>query len=315
MTQRLTIWLLVLGMVLAPAGAARAEKARVASTNLHFARARFVLPAAVQREVALPLGGRIVLAGGLDANGHSAAGVFTLAPATGRLTELGSVPQAFHDAAGAILGRNVLVFAGGPVTGTNVVQSFDLRSKQGRVTSHLPRALSDLSAAVVGGKIYLVGGYDGVAAQRTIYETSDGRTFRVAGRLPVGLRYPAVTTVGNAVLIAGGESSKGPVPTVYRFDPSTRKIRVLARLPVPLGHAAAFAFRTDFYVAGGRDRGDRALRSVYVVDSLRGRVRAMPPLPTAVADAGAARVGGNVWLVGGWNGHTLNSVLVGHASH
>jgi hypothetical protein len=83
---------------------------------------------------------------------------------------------------------------------------------------------------------------------------------------------------------------------------------------VPLGHAAAFALGTELYVAGGRDRGDRALRSVYAVDSLRGRVRTMSPLPTAVADAGTARVGGNVWLVGGWNGHTLNTVLVG-ASH
>ena len=289
----------------------RAEEMQAASTSFRFARAGFSLSAPVQRELALPYGGRIIVAGGLDANGRSAAGVFALAPATGRLTALGSVPQAFHDAAGAIVGGKLLVLGGGPETGTNAVQSFDLRSRRGRMIAHLPLALSDLSAATIGSSIYVVGGFDGVSPQRAIYETSNGRTFRVVGHLPVGLRYPAVTSNGKALVIAGGVSSAGPVSTVYRFDATTRKVRVLAHLPVPLGHASAFALGNTVYVAGGRDRNDRALRAEYAVDALHGRVHKLAPLPSPVADAGVAELGGNVWLIGGWNGHTLNNVLEG----
>ena len=67
---------------------------------------------------------------------------------------------------------------------------------------------------------------------RSDEETSNGRTFRVVGHLPIGLRYPAVTSTANALVIAGGVSSAGPVSTVYRFDATTRRVRVLAHLPV-----------------------------------------------------------------------------------
>jgi YVTN family beta-propeller protein len=86
---------------------------------------------------------------------------------------------------------------------------------------------------------------------------------------------------------------------------------VLAHLPVPLGHAGAFVLGNTVYVAGGRDRNDRALRAEYAVDPLHGRVRKLASLPSPVADAGVAELGGNVWLIGGWNSHTLNDVLEG----
>ena len=53
------------------------------------------------------------------------------------------------------------------------------------------------------------------------------------------------------------------------------------------------------YLAGGRDRNDRALRAEYTVDPLHGRVRKLASLPSPVADAGVAELGGNVWLIGG----------------
>src|SRR5262249_57702822 len=107
---------------------ARQEARQRVSSALRVVRAGYALPSAVQRELALPFGRRIVLAGGLDGGGHSAVGAFSLAPDTGRVTALGSVPQAFHDAAGAIVGGRLLVFGGGTGTRTTAVPAFGSRS-------------------------------------------------------------------------------------------------------------------------------------------------------------------------------------------
>jgi hypothetical protein len=82
------------------------------------------------------------------------------------------------------------------------------------VIGHLPVALSDLSAAVVGRTVYLVGGYDGNTPRPEIYATTDGRTFRTMAALPLGLRYAAVTVLGATAVIAGGQTANGLVAVV-----------------------------------------------------------------------------------------------------
>jgi YVTN family beta-propeller protein len=207
------------------------------------------------------------------------------------------------------MGGRVLVFGGGPETGTDTVQSFDLATGSGRVLSHLPRALSDLSAAVVRGTVYLVGGFDGVSPQRTIYATSDGKGFRAVGTLPVGLRYAAVTSVGGVVIVAGGISANGAVSTVYSFDPATGKVSLIARLPSRISHAAAFALASEAVVAGGRNLAGSAVGRVSAIDVRTGRVRALAVLPAPVADTAVATIGGATWLVGGWNRRTVADVM------
>ena len=105
----------VLGVLLLPGG----QSARVGATHMAKVVAQvqvgqldtsapYALPAPVERALALPVGGRIIIAGGLS-GGRSASGVFAFDPASGHLSSLGSVPQAFHDAAGAVLGGLALV--------------------------------------------------------------------------------------------------------------------------------------------------------------------------------------------------------------
>jgi len=91
------------------------------------------LPAPVEREVAVPHNGAIVIAGGLDAHGGSTDGVFRMNAGTGALTSLGTVPQSFHDAAGAIFGNNLFVFGGGVAQANSTVQRFDLATHRGSV--------------------------------------------------------------------------------------------------------------------------------------------------------------------------------------
>lgn len=275
---------------------------------LRVAPAAYQLAAPVQREVAVASGDKVYLAGGLDASGTSVGGVFSLDPVSGRLTALGSVPDAFHDAAGAMIGGRLLVFGGGSATGTNLVQAFDPRTKTASVVGHLPVALSDLSAATIGDTVYLVGGYDETAPRREIYATRDGATFRVVARLPVGLRYAAVAAVNGVLVIAGGVSSGGPVDTVTRFDPSKGTITALGTLPAPVAHAAAFAIDGTVYVAGGLSGSGSAVATVEAIDPTTGTITPQHPLPRPLSDAGTASGDLGTFLIGGWRGGAVADV-------
>ncbi len=261
--------------------------------------APFRLPAPVEREVAAVHGSAILLAGGLDTAQQSTNGVFRFDPSTGRLTALGSMPQPFHDAAGAVLGNSLFVFGGGVGQSSSAVQRFDLRSRSGRVVANLPRPLSDLAAVETQGTVYLVGGWDSRTPRREIYATTDGVHFRVVGRLPQGLRYPAVAAVGSRLVIAGGATAAAASSAVYVFDTKLGRVVATGHLPAPLAHASAVALGGNVYVTGA---------GVVRVDPASGRVtQAGVSLPAS--DAGAVVVGGVAFVIGGSTGGHTSSIV------
>ena len=266
------------------------------------------LPGPVQREVAVAAGGRVLIAGGLNPAGRSTNGIFRLDPSSGRLTSLGSVPQAFHDATGALLGRRLFVFGGGAGQSSASVQQFDLRTRRGTIVSHLPHALSDVSSATVGKSVYLVGGYDGRIPRREIYRTTDGRHFVLAGRLPVGLRYAAVAAVGGSLVVAGGIASSGATRSVYSFDPAARRPRLLGRLPRAVGHASAVTLGGVVYVIGGADTNGRTAAGVTAIDVGKRTIRPAAGM-ARVSDAAAVVLGVRALIIGGEaNGRAVATV-------
>jgi hypothetical protein len=276
--------------------------------TIHVRSAGYRLPAPVQREVAVAAGGRVLIAGGLDTTGRSTSGVFRLDPSSGRLARLGSMRQAFHDAAGALLGHRLFVFGGGAAQSSATVQQFDLRTRRSAIVSRLPRALSDLSSATVGDAVYLVGGYDGRIPRREIYRTTDGRHFVLAGRLPVGLRYAAVTAVGASLVVAGGISSSGASSSVYEFDPAAGRSHLLGRLPGAVGHASAVTLGGTVYVIGGADANGNTTGSVTAIDVGNRTIR---PVAAAahVSDAAAVVLGVRALIIGGAaNGRAVATV-------
>jgi N-acetylneuraminic acid mutarotase len=267
------------------------------------------VPAPIQRVVAVASGSTVYLAGGLDASGASVDTVDSLDVATRKVDRLGRLPQAVHDAAGAMIGGMLYVFAGGTGSGTDTVQTFDPTTGAGTIVGHLPVALSDLASVTIGPVTYLVGGYDGIRPRSEIYATRDGTNFRVVGRLPEGLRYPAVTVLNGQILIAGGTAATGPTAAVRVFDPMTGRVRSIGRLLAPVAHAAAFASGGVVYVVGGRDPADAPVARIEELDLTTGRSRLVRPLPGPVADAGVARIGDGALLIGGEGATTLDQVL------
>lgn len=264
----------------------------------------FRLPAAVEREVAVRSGQSILLAGGLDAAQHSTNGVFELNPTSGTLAQIGSVPEPFHDAGGALLGTTLFIFGGGAAQSSASVQAFNLRNHTGSIVAQLPRPTSDLAVATVGRSVYLIGGYDGRTPRNEIYRTDDGRHFTLVDRLPVGLRYPAVVNVGTSIVIAGGTSSRGPTGAVYQFDATSRHIRLIGQLAAPVAHASAIETSSGtVYILGGDTAGSisRVDLAAHTIRSVVGTVE--------VTDAGAVAYGNGALLIGGdVGGHPVATV-------
>ncbi|HEY5295243.1 MAG TPA: hypothetical protein VIJ70_07190 [Gaiellaceae bacterium] len=268
------------------------------STGRLRASVLYRLPAPVERELAFAHGGAVVVAGGLDSAGASTNGVFRMNPATGRLRQLGTVPQAFHDAAGAILGNRLYIFGGGSAQSSATVQRFDLLTHAGRVVARLPRPLSDIAAAQTSHGVYLVGGYDGHAPRREIYRTTDGIHFTLVARLPVGLRYPAVAAVGGSVVIAGGTSPSGASDKVFLLQGDTGKLRQLGRLPTGIAHAQAVTLGHSVYIVGGTDRAGRLTGTITKIEPSPGRVTPVAGnLP--VSDAASVVSGSAALVIGG----------------
>jgi outer membrane protein assembly factor BamB len=274
---------------------------------IHTAHSR--LPAPIERTVAAAWRGRILIAGGLAASGQSTAGVFALNPVSGRLASLGALPQPVHDAAGALIGGRLYVFGGGVVASSDAVQAFDPATRRGVSVARLPRPLSDLVASQLNAVTYLVGGFDGHMPRPEILATRDGRHFTLAGRLPVGLRYPAVATDNGKLLIAGGQTSTGLSAAVYRFNPTSGKTTLLARLPAPVAHAAALVRGNTLYVLGGTDAAGTPTGTITTVNLTTHSATRLTRTTGPRADAATTTLGATTFLIGGRSTHTLATVL------
>ncbi len=252
-----------------------------APLSLQVTPAPYQLPSGLSREVVLPHGPDLLIAGGLTARGTSTGTVRRLNPATGSTTRVGRLAVPTHDAAGATVGGRTLVFGGGKQASVATVQevtgpavSGQAAATPGRpaVTGRLPRPRSDLTAVTQGGTTYLLGGYDGTTYDATVLATPDGRRFTVAARLPVPVRYPAVAVLGRQIWVFGGQTSHGITNDIQRISlpgagPGGASQTVTGRrsagrvgpeaavaghLPEPTTGAAAFTLGGAVYVAGGQ---------------------------------------------------------------
>src|SRR5205814_7563851 len=105
--------------------------------------------------------------------------------------------------------------------------------------------------------------------------------------------YAAVTAAGGKLVVAGGSLPNGTASrAVYVFDPDTRAVRRLGKLPAPTTHAGAAALGNRALVVGGRSaEPNTPTARIVAVDPLSRRIRIVgrlpqPPSAAAVATSG-----------------------------
>jgi N-acetylneuraminic acid mutarotase len=251
--------------------------------------------------VVLDTAGGLVVAGGLSSAHVSTSTVWVLSPTTGRVEHRGSLAVAVHDATGLVVNRVPFVVAGGNTTTVGDVQEIP-NGGPARVSGHLPQPRSDLSAGVVEGSGYVLGGFDGATSLSAVLRTSDGRHFTTVAQLRVTVRYAAVASVvspaGDQLLVFGGEHNGVPIDDVQDVDLTTGHTRIVGHLPTALAHEAAFSLHDRIWLAGGRSH-DQLQSRIWRWDPTRHRASAAGRLPYAVADAGVAVDQSTAYIVGG----------------
>jgi N-acetylneuraminic acid mutarotase len=275
----------------------------------HLVPANWQLPAPLSRAVALPAGSSLRLLGGLSSGNTTTPAIATIDPQTGQSSQLGTLGQPVHDAAGAVIGGRDVVFGGGAATVGSAVQVF--ANGTASSLSRLPAPRADLAAATVGNRVVLVGGYDGVTPSADIWETTDGVNFTVLAQLPQPVRYPAVAAMGEKVYVIGGSLAGGSEATadIQVIDVAHRTATIAGQLPAALSDASAAVVGGGLYVFGGRS-GGHAVDAVWKLDPVTLAPTLAARLPVATSQIAVATVGATTYLVGGENdaGQPVRSV-------
>ena len=157
----------------------------------------------------------------------------------------------------------------------------------------LGEPLSDLGAAILGDKTYLVGGYTGSRFATAVLRFRPGRSPRVVARLPQGLRYAGVGALDGRIYVAGGLTTSGASRAVLAVDPVAGTVTQVATLPTPVAHVALARAGSRLLLVGGGSR------RVLEIDPQAGTVSVATRLPKPLSDPAAVNQNGRVLVLGG----------------
>ena len=299
--------------VTSPPAATSAVSSRGVGSALDATVLPSVLPSAVYRTQAAAVGGFLYVLGGIDATGVTVAGVYRVDPSTGAVIRAGALATPTHGAAALTFGGRVLVFGGAATSVHTTVQSFDPATGQTTVIGRLPGGLADLTAAVVGNQMLLLGGFNGAHGLDTILSSTDGMSFRLLGHLAQAVRYPGVAVAGGDVyvfggLLAGGEYTGTFSTAIQRIDPTSGTTSVVGHLPIPLAHAKAVVLGAQMLVLGGSTSGGSSA-AIFRFDPATGQVAKMGALPEPDTDGAVAVVGDTAYLLGGISRSPIATII------
>lgn len=223
-------------------------------------------------------------------------------------------------------------------TTTNLVQLYDIPSDTWRTAAPAPVEINHANAAVVNGRIYLLGGlvftptgqsdqgswvavpdswaYDPSADAWAVLEAMPGA--RARGAAVVGVYGPRVYLAGGLRLldllpVAGAQDTAADVTA---FDTASgawvADLPAAAReLPAPRDHAVGAVVGGTFYVLGGRERGQTNVKDTVFALDLEdldaGWRTSAGRMPTARGGLSAGTVGSRVYTFGGEGNEALSS--------
>ena len=171
---------------------------------------------------------------------------------------------------------------------------------------------TEVAAATVGGKIYLVGGFEEPSISNVVnlsitpvVEEYDASTDKWSSKapMPVGLHHVGVGVVGGRLYVIGGYKQSGlsvwgPVATLYAYDPAANAWTELAAMPTARGALSVSVHEGKLYAIGGFDgKGNSAAVEVY--DPAKNVWSTRASLPTPRDHLATATAAGKVYAIGG----------------
>jgi N-acetylneuraminic acid mutarotase len=223
-----------------------------------------------------------------------------------RWQEKASMPTARYDMATAVYEDQIYVIGG--ETGKNVtgaVEKYDPQTDKWEILSPKPVAVSDVSAAMIGGLIYLPGGTLQKGTPTNLMEVYDPNkdSWRIGGNLPLQISRYALVSFEGKLYLFGGWDGKKYLNTIFRYDPNSNQWMEIGKLRLAKADAGAIAIGTKIYIFGGFD-GVKALSDgdIFYPDATEGNVEVWDtgnPALDARYGMGLAGIADIVYVVGG----------------
>lgn len=253
----------------------------------------------------------LTMAFALDAN---AAAPASSSPTSASWSEAPPLLHARAAHAVVTTGEALIALGGTGAGGRPVLDVERFDGTRWLVETVLPgRGLNAPAAAVLGRRVYVIGGFDmasNVPTDRVSVYDLDTRRWSEAAPLPAPRGGHAAAVLGGRIHVIGGGNSVSTIADHDAFDPATGRWLRLAPLPRAEGSPAALAHEGRLYAIGGRS-GPSDFGDVYLYDPASDSWSSGPPIEPR-GTAGAAESCGAVLLFGGESqarGKSLASVL------
>jgi len=188
-----------------------------------------------------------------------------------------------------------------------VVETFNLWTTK----CPMPTGRDRLAAAEIGGKLYVVGGYEGTPSGRGILSTLEvydpvTDTWTTKRSMPTARYALAAAEIGGKLYVVGGSNGMAYcLSTLEVYDPATDTWTTKCPMPTERSGLAAAEIGEKLYVVGGahwRDTGLRYLSTLEVYDPATDTWTTKRSMPTGRERLAAAEIGGKLYVVGGSNG-------------
>ena len=168
----------------------------------------------------------------------------------------------------------------------------------------LPEPVHHAAAAVVGGRLYVVGGYTGGRMGWTrsaaLFEYDPVRgTWITRAPMPTARGALAAVAMGNRLHALGGDAD-GVTGAHEVFDPAANRWHNAATMPTARDHLAAVTAAGRIWVVGGRTSFfGTQYANVEIYDPATDSWRTGPPLPDARGGLAAAAINDRIYVFGG----------------
>ncbi|HSB73908.1 MAG TPA: hypothetical protein VLT62_31665 [Candidatus Methylomirabilis sp.] len=277
-------------------------------------------------------GGKVYVFGGLAPGWKPKGLVYEYDPAADRWTKKKPMPLASHHVAFADLNGKIYAFGGfvppasGPPAWVPIdnVWEYDPVADAWKALAPMPTKRGSPVAAVVGGKIYVIGGasmHPG-SAEPAVHPARPHRslstveeydpatnTWRARSSMPTARNHAAVGVVGDKIYVIGGRVGAAFIgvasntDVVEEYDPATDSWgAVRARMLTPRSASAWGTVGGRIYVAGGEYQNAQlmaAYRALEAYEPAGNRWTSLPPMPVPRHGLAGAVVGNRLHLVSG----------------
>ncbi|MEV3037636.1 kelch repeat-containing protein [Paenibacillus larvae] len=185
----------------------------------------------------------------------------------------------------------------------------DVFSESGEWTTgkDMPTARSGLTSSVVGDKVYVIGGHDGLnsLSKLEIYDTTTN-TWTSGKDMPTGRDDLTSSAVGNKIYVIGGYNGDN-LSKLEIYDTTTNTWAAGTNMPTARKKLTSGVIGDRIYVIGGNYDNDHNKLEIY--DTTTNTWTKGANMPTGRGSLTSSAVGGRIYTIGGWGGNSYLSKL------